>query len=116
MNYIALGVGLTGASQVNARLLDRVYVWLSERERVRWEAGRGGVEGGVANSKAREVEKEAKGDEKKRDEKSVGKDGETGTGEKGTGGEKRSDARKHFGRPEFRLRAFPFTSLYSLPR
>ncbi|KLO06430.1 MFS polyamine transporter [Schizopora paradoxa] len=48
LNYIALGVGLTGASQINARLLDRVYIWLSERERKRWEAKRG-VEAGIGD-------------------------------------------------------------------
>ncbi|KAF9443637.1 MFS polyamine transporter [Macrolepiota fuliginosa MF-IS2] len=31
LNYIALGIGLTGASQINARYMDRVYIWLKER-------------------------------------------------------------------------------------
>ncbi|KAH7912686.1 major facilitator superfamily domain-containing protein [Hygrophoropsis aurantiaca] len=31
LNYIALGVGLTGASQINARSLDKVYVYLKNR-------------------------------------------------------------------------------------
>lgn len=31
LNYIALGVGLTGASQVNARLLDSIYVYFKKR-------------------------------------------------------------------------------------
>jgi len=31
LNYIALGIGLTGASQINARYMDRVYVWLRNR-------------------------------------------------------------------------------------
>lgn len=30
LNYIALGIGLTLASQVNARYMDKVYVWLKE--------------------------------------------------------------------------------------
>ena len=72
---LALGVGLTGASQINARLLDRVYIWLSERERKRWEAKRGEIEaGGISNSE--------KGGEKEK-----------------------TPERKKFGRPEFRLRA-----------
>ncbi|KXN92044.1 hypothetical protein AN958_10031 [Leucoagaricus sp. SymC.cos] len=33
LNYIALGLGLTGASQINARYMDRIYVWLRERRR-----------------------------------------------------------------------------------
>lgn len=79
LNYIALGVGLTGASQINARLLDRVYIWLSERERKRWEAKRGEIEaGGTSNSE---------------------KSGEKEKGEK-------TPERKKFGRPEFRLRSY----------
>ena len=31
LNYLALGIGLTGASQVNARLLDRMYRYLKTR-------------------------------------------------------------------------------------
>ncbi|TDL17023.1 MFS polyamine transporter [Rickenella mellea] len=31
LHYIALGVGLTGASQANARLLDKVYVYLTAK-------------------------------------------------------------------------------------
>ena len=31
LNYLALGVGLTGASQINARLLDYIYRKLKER-------------------------------------------------------------------------------------
>ena len=31
LNYLALGVGLTGASQINARLLDYLYRTLKER-------------------------------------------------------------------------------------
>lgn len=30
LNYIALGIGLTGASQINARYMDRIYIWLRE--------------------------------------------------------------------------------------
>ena len=44
LNYIALGIGLTGASQCNARMMDKVYRWLSEREERRegLERGKGG--------------------------------------------------------------------------
>lgn len=31
LHYVALGVGLTGASQVNARLLDRIYIYLKSK-------------------------------------------------------------------------------------
>jgi hypothetical protein len=31
LNYIALGIGLTGASQINARIMDRTYRWLKNR-------------------------------------------------------------------------------------
>ncbi|PCH40176.1 MFS polyamine transporter [Wolfiporia cocos MD-104 SS10] len=31
LNYFALGVGLTGASQINARMLDRIYKYFSKR-------------------------------------------------------------------------------------
>ncbi|EIN05407.1 MFS general substrate transporter [Punctularia strigosozonata HHB-11173 SS5] len=31
LHYIALGVGLTGASQINARLLDRIYLYFTNR-------------------------------------------------------------------------------------
>jgi hypothetical protein len=31
LHYIALGVGLTTASQVNARLMDSIYVYLSKK-------------------------------------------------------------------------------------
>jgi hypothetical protein len=31
LHYFALGVGLTGMSQLNARLLDPVYIWLKSR-------------------------------------------------------------------------------------
>ncbi|KZT11969.1 MFS polyamine transporter [Laetiporus sulphureus 93-53] len=31
LNYFALGVGLTGASQINARMLDRVYKYFSKK-------------------------------------------------------------------------------------
>ena len=31
MNYISLGIGLTGASQLNARYMDRIYVYLKKR-------------------------------------------------------------------------------------
>ena len=31
LNYIALGVGLTGASQLNARMLDRIYKYFTNR-------------------------------------------------------------------------------------
>ncbi|KAF9448084.1 MFS polyamine transporter [Macrolepiota fuliginosa MF-IS2] len=31
LHYIALGVGLTGASQLNAHYMDRIYIWLKER-------------------------------------------------------------------------------------
>ena len=31
LHYIALGVGLSGASQINARTLDKVYVYLSNK-------------------------------------------------------------------------------------
>lgn len=31
LHYIALGVGITGASQINARLLDRIYVHLKNK-------------------------------------------------------------------------------------
>ncbi|CAL1710554.1 unnamed protein product [Somion occarium] len=31
LHYIALGVGLTGASQLNARFMDRIYIHLSKR-------------------------------------------------------------------------------------
>ena len=31
LNYFALGVGLTGASQLNARLMDRIYVYFTKK-------------------------------------------------------------------------------------
>ena len=31
LNYFALGVGLTGASQLNARMLDRIYKYFKEK-------------------------------------------------------------------------------------
>ena len=31
LNYFALGVGLTGASQLNARMLDRIYKYFSDK-------------------------------------------------------------------------------------
>ena len=31
LNYIALGIGLSGASQINARTMDKVYVMLKKR-------------------------------------------------------------------------------------
>ena len=31
LHYIALGLGLTGASQLNARTLDKVYVYLKNK-------------------------------------------------------------------------------------
>lgn len=31
LNYIALGVGLTGASQINARLMDKIYVYYTNK-------------------------------------------------------------------------------------
>lgn len=31
LHYLALGVGLSGASQVNARMLDKVYGWFKDR-------------------------------------------------------------------------------------
>ncbi|TFK47476.1 MFS general substrate transporter [Heliocybe sulcata] len=31
LNYIAIGVGLTGASQINARLLDKIYAYFTKR-------------------------------------------------------------------------------------
>ena len=31
LHYLALGVGLTGASQINARLLDRIYKYFKEK-------------------------------------------------------------------------------------
>ena len=31
LHYIALGVGLTGASQINARVMDKIYVALKDR-------------------------------------------------------------------------------------
>ncbi|KII86228.1 hypothetical protein PLICRDRAFT_114364 [Plicaturopsis crispa FD-325 SS-3] len=31
LNYLAFGVGLTGASQINARMLDRTYIFFKER-------------------------------------------------------------------------------------
>lgn len=31
LNYIALGIGLTGASQINARLLDRIYAYMVKK-------------------------------------------------------------------------------------
>jgi hypothetical protein len=31
LNYIALGIGLTGASQISGRLLDRVYAYLKNK-------------------------------------------------------------------------------------
>ena len=31
LNYIALGVGLTGASQLNARMLDRIYKYFANK-------------------------------------------------------------------------------------
>jgi hypothetical protein len=31
LHYLALGVGLSGASQVNARILDRVYIYFQKR-------------------------------------------------------------------------------------
>ena len=31
LNYIALGVGLTGASQINARVMDRIYIYLTNK-------------------------------------------------------------------------------------
>ena len=32
LNYIALGIGLTLCSQVNARYMDRVYIYLKEKK------------------------------------------------------------------------------------
>ena len=31
LNYFALGVGLTGASQINARMLDRIYKYFADK-------------------------------------------------------------------------------------
>ena len=31
LHYLALGVGLTGASQINARMLDRIYKYFKKR-------------------------------------------------------------------------------------
>lgn len=31
LHYFALGVGLTGASQINARMLDRIYKYFSDK-------------------------------------------------------------------------------------
>ena len=31
LHYIALGVGLTGASQINARFMDRIYVYYTKK-------------------------------------------------------------------------------------
>ena len=31
LNYIALGVGLTGASQINARLMDKIYIYFTKK-------------------------------------------------------------------------------------
>ena len=31
LNYFALGVGLTGASQLNARLMDRIYIYFTKK-------------------------------------------------------------------------------------
>ena len=31
LHYIALGVGLTGASQLNARFMDKIYVYFSQK-------------------------------------------------------------------------------------
>ena len=31
LHYLALGIGLSGASQINARLLDRVYKYFKEK-------------------------------------------------------------------------------------
>jgi len=31
LHYIALGIGITGASQVNARTMDKVYVYLKNK-------------------------------------------------------------------------------------
>lgn len=39
LHYIALGIGLTGTSQVNARVLDRIYKYLKEKN-----GGRGRAE------------------------------------------------------------------------
>ncbi|THH18799.1 hypothetical protein EW146_g2225 [Bondarzewia mesenterica] len=32
LNYIALGIGLSGTSQLNARMLDRIYIYLKEKK------------------------------------------------------------------------------------
>ena len=44
LNYITFGIGLTGVSQCNVRMMDKVYRWLSEREERRegLERGKGG--------------------------------------------------------------------------
>lgn len=31
LNYFALGIGLTGASQVNARVMDRIYIYFTKK-------------------------------------------------------------------------------------
>lgn len=31
LHYIALGVGLTGASQINARVMDKIYVYFTKK-------------------------------------------------------------------------------------
>jgi hypothetical protein len=31
LNFLALGIGLTGASQINARALDRAYIYFKKR-------------------------------------------------------------------------------------
>ena len=31
LHYIALGVGLTGASQINARFMDKIYVYYTKK-------------------------------------------------------------------------------------
>lgn len=30
LNYIALGIGLTGAAQINAQVVDKIYIWLKK--------------------------------------------------------------------------------------
>lgn len=34
LNYFALGVGLTGASQINARFMDRIYMYFQRKNGV----------------------------------------------------------------------------------
>ncbi|KLO07248.1 MFS polyamine transporter [Schizopora paradoxa] len=58
LHYIALGSGMTLASQTTARLMDTIYIALSERAKNRWvaEHGGNGEEGGEKKS---EVDRKA---------------------------------------------------------